>query len=51
MKVFTAISVYEVMGFHLEGRKQKAILVNGEYVDILCMAWLVENTRISDSAS
>lgn len=36
-----AIKLYEKFGFELEGRKKKAIYLDGEYVDLLVMGkWL-----------
>lgn len=38
-----AIKLYEKFGFEIEGRKKKAICMNGEYVDLLVMGkWLEE---------
>lgn len=34
-----AIRLYEAMGFNLEGKRKEAVLVNGEYIDLLCMAF------------
>ena len=48
---FRAIRLYEAMGFNLEGRKQKAVLVDGEYIDVLCMAFLIGNTHVIKSAA
>lgn len=38
-----AIKLYEKFGFEIEGKKKKAICMNGEYVDLLVMGkWLEE---------
>lgn len=46
-----AIRLYEAIGFKLEGKKQQAVLVNGEYIDVLCMAFLIGSASANSSAA
>ncbi|MBN9288850.1 MAG: GNAT family N-acetyltransferase [Gammaproteobacteria bacterium 39-13] len=33
-----ALALYEQLGFMIEGKKKKAVLIDGEYDDLICMA-------------
>lgn len=39
------IRLYEKAGFHIEGKKEKGILLNGEFVDEYYMAKLIPNSH------
>jgi RimJ/RimL family protein N-acetyltransferase len=44
----TAIKLYQRCGFHIEGRRREALLVNGRFVDELYAGLLLDQDRPPD---
>ncbi|HWG63549.1 MAG TPA: GNAT family protein [Streptosporangiaceae bacterium] len=43
-----AIALYERMGFSVEGRRSECLLIDGQFVDELCMAAFLPEQSLPD---